>query len=169
MIIVYASRLNNTNRFIERVANHIEPRPKLLRVPWSVSAKNRPALHRALDYAISTGEGVLLVAPSYRRYNESQLGLQYVPLPIEKFLLYKEGIFSSRVDGVVGTGNMTFGKEFCRGAYELSELLTIPLVATVDMSGSELDDKAVIDFVNEHQDAEANRKFLEEEQTEEPV
>lgn len=147
MIFVYTSRLNNTHRFVRRVSPQITPRPLTVRIPWSTSDQDRPSLLEALDYAQAIDDDVVLVVPSYRRYNESQLGLSYVPLPIERFLLHKESVFSSRVVGVVGTGNMTFGPEFCRAGEELSELLEVPLVSKVDMSGSELDDERVVEFL----------------------
>lgn len=147
MIFVYTTRMNNTARLIKRVSEKIDPRPTFIELPWSTS-RDDTALGRALDYAYDSGEDIVLVTPSYQRYNKSKLGLRYTPMSVERFLERNEGAFACRIQGVVATGNRTFGREFCLGGVELSELLEVPLITKVDMAGSELDDERIIEFAD---------------------
>lgn len=147
MIFVYTTRMNNTARLIERVSKKIDPRPPFIELPWSTPRENK-ALERALDYAYDSGEDIILVTPSYQRYNRSKLGLRYVPMSVERFLTRNEGEFACRIRGVVATGNLTFGREFCLGGTELSEMLEVPLITKVDLAGSELDDERIIEFAD---------------------
>lgn len=147
MIFVYTTRMNNTARLIKRVSEKIDPRPTFIELPWSTTRENT-ALERALDYAYDSGEDIILVSPSYQRYSNSKLGLRYVPMSVERFLERNGGAFACRIQGVVATGNRTFGREFCLGGVELSELLGVPLITKVDMAGSELDDERIIAFAD---------------------
>ncbi len=151
MIFVYTTRMNNTARLIERVSNKIDPRPPFIKLPWSTPRENTAlerALERSLDYAYDSGEDIILVTPSYQRYTNSKLGLRYTPMSVERFLTRNEGEFACRIQGVVATGNRTFGREFCLGGVELSEMLEVPLITKVDLAGTELDDERIIEFAD---------------------
>lgn len=151
MIFVYTTRMKNTARLIKRVSEKIDPRPPFIELPWSTPREDTAlerALELALDHAYDSGEDIILVTPSYQRYNKSKLGLRYVPMSVERFLERNGGEFACRIQGIVATGNRTFGREFCLGGEELSEMLEVPLIKKVDLAGTELDDERIIEFAD---------------------
>lgn len=152
MIFAYTSRLDNTGRFVRRVADKAKPRPLLLEMPWNITDPLPKNLETAIDLAYNDDRPMLLFVPSYRRVNSgpSKLGLQYTPLSIERILLCNDRAFGTKISGVVGTGNRGFGPEFCLAAREVSDLLGVPLVAEVELSGTDADDDAILRFHNEH-------------------
>lgn len=143
MLFVYTSRLNNTDRFVRRVADQIHPRPLMLRLPWNPSGAE---VQKAIDYAGKIDDDIIIFSPSYRQTRTSEIGTEYTPPSIVSFLNEENCAITSRVKAVVGTGNLTFGHEFCLSGKELSKLLSVPLLAKVDMSGTSADDMTIISF-----------------------
>lgn len=150
-LLVFATRAGNTRRFVRRLTTRGLHSYEL---PWQSDDYGLPAQdsQSSQDHSLLfNAKHIIIVTPSYgtldpvtRRMTGS------VPPTIEKFI--ERGIHalpqSPKIIGVIGTGNRTFGSDFCDAGYTVAQRLNVPMIRAIDMAGDESDDIRVISFLN---------------------
>lgn len=76
----------------------------------------------------------ILVVPTYGTNGE-------IPGPVRTFLNYRPN--RQYIEGVIGTGNRNFGADFAAAGRTIASKLHIPLIATVEIAGTEKDVKEI--------------------------
>lgn len=61
----------------------------------------------------------------------------YVPKPVTEFL----SEHGHRLRAVIGLGNMNFGRDFCRGALEVSKTYNVPCLTEIDVVPTQSQDR----------------------------
>lgn len=118
MDIVYFSNYSgNTKRFVEKVSENS------IRIPIS-STFNNPT--------IVTNPYVLFV-PTYGGGSEKSA----IPRQVRYFLNVPEN--RDLLRGVVGLGNINFGEHFCKAADMISKKTGVPVIARVEIFGTQDD------------------------------
>jgi protein involved in ribonucleotide reduction len=116
-IVYFSNYSENTKRFVEKLDN------SAIRIPITWDQDNPVTLER---------EYVLMV-PTYGGGSEKSA----IPKQVRKFL----NIPTNRelLRGVVGFGNTNFGEHFCKAADLISQKAGVPVVAKVEIFGTEDD------------------------------
>jgi protein involved in ribonucleotide reduction len=116
-IVYFSNYSENTKRFVEKLDN------PAIRIPITWDQDNPVTLER---------EYVLMV-PTYGGGSEKSA----IPKQVRKFL----NIPTNRelLRGVVGFGNTNFGEHFCKAADLISQKTGVPVVAKVEIFGTEDD------------------------------
>lgn len=122
--LVYFSKASrNTERFVEKLTEHGNKIP----INWD---DKKPFMH---------GHEYVLVVPTYGGGHEDHA----IPIQVRKFL----NIPSNRqmLRGVIGTGNTNFGDNFCLAAEQIVAKTGVPLIAKVELFGTDADVEKVIE------------------------
>lgn len=116
-IIYFSNVSENTKRFVEKLDKNAN------RIPLKWDDAN-PFLAK---------EEYVLVVPTYGGGN----GQHAIPKAVRKFLNIRENRDNLR--GVIGTGNTNFGEHYCKAAEMISAKTGVPLIARVELLGTEED------------------------------
>jgi protein involved in ribonucleotide reduction len=115
--VYFSNKSENTKRFVEKL-NKINFR---IPVAWD---DNSPYVH---------DKEYILVVPTYGGGNDDHT----IPKQVKNFLNVRENRKNLR--GVIGTGNTNFGKHFCKAAEMICEKTGVPLIARVEIFGTDAD------------------------------
>jgi protein involved in ribonucleotide reduction len=116
-IVYFSHKSENTKRFVEKLDVNA------YRIPLDWDDSN-PYQHLS-DY--------VLVLPTYGNGNDRHT----IPRQVKKFLNIPEN--RNHLKGVIGTGNTNFGEHFCKAAYMIAAKVGVPLIAKVEIFGTEQD------------------------------
>ena len=116
-IIYFSNYSGNTKRFVEKLDS------TSIRIPISWDPAHP---------VYATKEYVLMV-PTYGGGSESSA----IPRQVRKFLNIPNN--RSLLRGVVGFGNTNFGEHFCKAADLISQKTGVPVIARVEIFGTEDD------------------------------
>ena len=116
-MIVYFSNVSNfTHKFVEK-----------LEVPAS-----RIPIKAEEAGTFTISEPSVLIMPTY-----GANGKDFVPKQVIRFLNIKEN--RDRITGVIGSGNINFLEDYCRGAEIVAEKLSVPLLYRFELAGTQDD------------------------------
>lgn len=116
-IVYFSHKSENTKRFVEKLD------PDAFRLPIKWDADN-PFLFE---------EEYVLVLPTYGGGSDGHA----IPKSVREFLNIKSNRDNLR--GVIGTGNTNFGEHYCKAAEMICEKTGAPLIAKVELLGTEAD------------------------------
>jgi len=116
-LVYFSHNSENTKRFVEKLDKDAS------RIPLAWDDDN-PYQHLR-DY--------VLVVPTYGNGNDKHT----IPKQVKKFLNIPEN--RALLRGVIGTGNTNFGEHFCKAASMISAKARVPLIAKVEIFGTEQD------------------------------
>jgi protein involved in ribonucleotide reduction len=116
-LVYFSHRSENTKRFVEKLD------AGSARIPLDWDDKN-PFVFNA---------GYVLVVPTYGSGNDKHT----IPKQVKKFLNIKSNRDNLR--GVIGTGNTNFGDHYCKAAEMIAKKVGVPLIARVEIFGTEQD------------------------------
>lgn len=83
----------------------------------------------------------VLILPTYGSTPPGGGKTNAVPIVVKKVLANE--LSRSNVVAVVGTGNINFGADYCRAAYEVSSKLRVPILGKVELMGTSADVKNI--------------------------
>lgn len=113
-VVYYSSPSGNTRRLSAKIG---------------LSALEVSSRYGRESVSIRMKSPFVLLCPTYRTIRGT-----YVPECVKRFLADNHN--HRNLVGVVGTGNKNFGVEFCRSASLIAEKFNVPIVGTVELSGS---------------------------------
>lgn len=116
-ILYFSNYSGNTKRFVERLTNDATRIP----IKWN---KDSPLLVER-DY--------VLCVPTYGGGNERSA----IPKQVREFLNIPTN--RERLRGVIGFGNTNFGEHFCIAADMISQKTGVPVIARVEIFGTDDD------------------------------
>ena len=116
-IVYFSNRSGNTKKFVEKINGNAT------RIPLSDGSDGDIVMDR---------EYVLFV-PTYGGGSENSA----IPRQVRRFLNVPEN--RDLLRGVVGFGNTNFGEHFCKAADMISVKTGVPIVARVEIFGTEED------------------------------
>ena len=116
-IVYFSNYSGNTKRFVERLNEN-----DAIRIPIDRS-----------DRGITVGRPYVLLVPTYGGGE----GRAAIPRQVRSFLNVREN--RALLRGVVGFGNTNFGEHFCRAADLISAKTGVPVIARVEIFGTEDD------------------------------
>ena len=116
-IVYFSHKSENTKRFVEKLDT------ETFRLPLVWDDEN-PFLF---------SEEYVLVVPTYGGGSDGHA----IPKSVRKFLNIKEN--RDRLRGVIGTGNTNFGEHYCKAAEMICEKTGVPLIAKVELLGTDAD------------------------------
>lgn len=116
-LVYFSNKSENTKRFVEKITKNAHRIP----VSWD---NEKPFLFN---------QEYVLVVPTYGGGNSHHA----IPRPVRKFLNVRSNRDNLR--GVVGTGNTNFGEHYCRAAHIIAEKTGVPLIAKVELLGTDAD------------------------------
>ena len=116
-IVYFSNYSGNTKRFVERLD---ERNP--IRIPIDRS-----------DSVPTISSPYVLLVPTYGGGE----GRAAIPRQVRHFLNIKEN--RNLLKGVIGFGNRSFGEHFCRAADLISAKTGVPVIARVEVFGTEYD------------------------------
>ena len=125
-IVYFSNYSGNTKRFVERLNEN-----DAIRIPIDRS-----------DRGITVDRPYVLLVPTYGGGE----GRAAIPRQVRSFLNVREN--RALLRGVVGFGNTNFGEHFCRAADLISAKTGVPVVARVEIFGTEDDVKTVKERLN---------------------
>lgn len=116
-IVYFSNYSGNTQKFVEKLGM------SSIRIPidWDKSSP------------IVVDHEYVLVVPTYGGGSEKSA----IPRQVRDFLNIEEN--RSLLRGVVGTGNTNFGEHYCKAAALISAKTGVPVVARVEIFGTEHD------------------------------
>ena len=116
-MIVYFSNVSNfTHRFVEK-----------LEVPAS-----RIPIKAEEAGTFTISEPATLIMPTY-----GANGRDFVPKQVIRFLNQEQNRLL--IDSVIGSGNVNFLEDYCRGAEIVAEKLSVPLLYRFELAGTQDD------------------------------
>jgi protein involved in ribonucleotide reduction len=118
-LVYFSNHSGNTKRFVEKLSN------PATRIP----------IDQDVEVAV-TSEYVLFV-PTYGGGSEKNA----IPRQVKKFLNKVEN--RDLLRGVIGFGNTNFGDNYCKAAEQIAAKTGVPLIARVEIFGTEHDVKTV--------------------------
>lgn len=137
--LVYFSNVSeNTERFIKflktymKTVNNTSDELKTFRIPVSTNE---------IDTFTIPEEDYILIVPSYGTERNG-----HVPHQVKKFLKSEDN--RKTCIGVIGTGNMNFGKEYAVSADVISKKLHVPILHKFELSGMDKDYRTVSKIVH---------------------
>ena len=115
-IVYFSNYSGNTKRFVEKFDEHA------IRIPidWR-------------SHSITVDQPYVLMVPTYGGGE----GRAAIPRQVRSFLNIKEN--RNLLRGVVGFGNTNFGEHFCKAAHMISEKAGVPLIAKIEIFGTDDD------------------------------
>jgi len=116
-IVYFSNYSGNTKRFVERLNEN-----DAIRIPIDRS-----------DRGITVDRPYVLLVPTYGGGE----GRAAIPRQVRSFLNVREN--RALLRGVVGFGNTNFGEHFCRAADLISAKTGVPVIARVEIFGTEDD------------------------------
>lgn len=122
-IVYFSHKSENTKRFIEK----LDPDAFRLPIKWD---KDNPFLFQ---------EEYVLVVPTYGGGSDGHA----IPKSVREFLNIKSNRDNLR--GVIGTGNTNFGEHYCKAAEMICEKTGVPLIAKVELLGTEADIRIIME------------------------
>lgn len=146
-IIYFSSVSENTHRFISKVvkcSESIYPRlmdknMKPINVP-TVESSRLPL--RIKEETIHTDDSFVLVTPTYGGESKrNDNGEKSVPMQVQKFLSEESNM--KNLKGVIATGNINFGAEYCRSGDIISHEFNVPYLYRCELMGTKTDVKNV--------------------------
>lgn len=115
-IVYFSNYSGNTKRFVEKLnANGIR-----IPIDWR-------------SHSITVDQPYVLMVPTYGGGE----GRAAIPRQVRSFLNIQEN--RKLLMGVVGFGNTNFGEHFCKAAHMISEKTGVPLIAKVELFGTDND------------------------------
>lgn len=120
-IVFFSNYSGNTQRFIEKLGG------AAVRIPidWD------------RDNPITISHEYVLVVPTYGGGSEKSA----IPRQVKQFLNIEQN--RNLLRGVIGTGNTNFGDNYCKAAELISNKTGVPIVARVEIFGTEHDVQTV--------------------------
>ena len=116
-IVYFSNYSGNTKRFVEKLDEH-----NAIRIPIDWDSSN-----------ITLDQPYILLVPTYGGGE----GRAAIPRQVRSFLNIKEN--RKLLRGVVGFGNKNFGEHFCKAADLISAKTGVPVIARVEIFGTEDD------------------------------
>jgi protein involved in ribonucleotide reduction len=116
-IVYFSNYSGNTKKFVERLGDN-----EAIRIPIDRS-----------DRGITIDRPYVLLVPTYGGGE----GRAAIPRQVRSFLNVKEN--RALLRGVVGFGNTNFGEHFCKAADLISAKTGVPVIARVEIFGTEDD------------------------------
>lgn len=116
-IVYFSNYSGNTKRFVEKLDG------SAIRIPIDSNADSVTRIHR--DY--------VLCVPTYGGGSEKSA----IPRQVRHFL--NDGQNREFLRGVIGFGNTNFGEHFCKAAEIISAKTGVPIVARVELFGTNED------------------------------
>ena len=116
-IVYFSNYSGNTKKFVERLGEN-----EAIRIPIDRS-----------DRGITVDRPYVLLVPTYGGGE----GRAAIPRQVRSFLNVKEN--RALLRGVVGFGNTNFGDHFCKAADLISAKTGVPVIARVEIFGTEDD------------------------------
>lgn len=116
-IVYFSNYSGNTKKFVEKLDG------PTIRIPIDTDADNIVRVHR--DY--------VLCVPTYGGGSEKSA----IPRQVRHFLNDRQNRQFLR--GVIGFGNTNFGEHFCKAAEMISSKTGVPIVARVELFGTNED------------------------------
>jgi len=116
-IVYFSNYSGNTKRFVEKLGEDAA-----IRIPISGTGRG-----------ITVDQPYVLLVPTYGGGE----GRAAIPRQVRSFLNVKEN--RSLLKGVVGFGNTNFGEHFCRAADLISAKTGVPVIAKVEIFGTDAD------------------------------
>lgn len=127
-VVYFSNRSENTHRFAQKLpGEHV-------RIPliWD---ETQPLI---------VDEPYILFVPTYGAGND----VSTIPKPVRNFLNVPEN--RDKLEGIVGFGNTNFGEHFCKAAQLISAKTGKPVVAKVEIFGTEEDLEKVKHIMEEY-------------------
>ena len=119
-IVYFSNYSGNTKRFVEKLsANGIR-----IPIDWR-------------SHSITVDQPYVLMVPTYGGGE----GRAAIPRQVRAFLNIKEN--RNLLRGVVGFGNTNFGEHFCRAADMISKKTGVPIIARIELFGTDDDVRIV--------------------------
>jgi protein involved in ribonucleotide reduction len=116
-IVYFSNYSGNTKKFVERLGEN-----EAIRIPITDSGGS-----------ITVDQPFVLLVPTYGGGEERAA----IPRQVRSFLNVKEN--RALLRGVVGFGNTNFGEHFCKAADLISAKTGVPVIARVEIFGTEDD------------------------------
>lgn len=116
-IVYFSNYSGNTKRFAEKLDEH-----NAIRIPIDWDSSN-----------ITLDQPYILLVPTYGGGE----GRAAIPRQVRSFLNIKEN--RRLIRGVVGFGNTNFGEHFCKAADLISAKTGVPVIARVEIFGTDDD------------------------------
>ena len=116
-IVYFSNYSGNTKKFVEKLGED-----EAIRIPISGTGRG-----------ITVDQPYVLLVPTYGGGE----GRAAIPRQVRSFLNVKEN--RSLLRGVVGFGNTNFGEHFCRAADLISAKTGVPVIARVEIFGTDDD------------------------------
>jgi protein involved in ribonucleotide reduction len=116
-IVYFSNYSGNTKKFVERLGEN-----EAIRIPITDSGGS-----------ITVDQPFVLLVPTYGGGEERAA----IPRQVRSFLNVKEN--RALLRGVVGFGNTNFGDHFCKAADLISAKTGVPVIARVEIFGTEDD------------------------------
>lgn len=120
-VVYFSNYSGNTKRFVEKL---------------NECSNTRIPIDRGADTP-TVDQPYILMVPTYGGGE----GRAAIPRQVRSFLNIKSN--RDLLQGVVGFGNTNFGEHFCRAAEMISEKVGVPLIAKVEVFGTDEDVKTV--------------------------
>ena len=117
-IVYFSNYSGNTKRFVEKIIND----SYATRIPLGGDRRS-----------ITVNKPYVLMVPTYGGGE----GRAAIPRQVRSFLNVKEN--RKLLRGVVGFGNTNFGKHFCKAADLISAKTGVPVIAKVEVFGTQED------------------------------
>ena len=125
-IVYFSNYSGNTKKFVERLNEN-----DAIRIPIDRS-----------DRGITVDRPYVLLVPTYGGGE----GRAAIPRQVRAFLNVREN--RALLRGVIGFGNTNFGEHFCKAADLISAKTGVPVIAKVEIFGTEDDVKTVKERLN---------------------
>jgi protein involved in ribonucleotide reduction len=125
-IVYFSNYSGNTKKFVERLGEN-----EAIRIPIDGS-----------DRSITVDRPYVLLVPTYGGGE----GRAAIPRQVRSFLNVREN--RALLRGVIGFGNTNFGEHFCRAADLISAKTGVPVIARVEIFGTEDNVNAVKERLN---------------------
>jgi len=116
-IVYFSNYSENTKRFVEKLDDS-----NAIRIPIAGGGGN-----------LTVNQPYVLLVPTYGGGE----GRAAIPRQVRLFLNVKEN--RKLLRGVIGFGNTNFGEHFCKAADLISAKTGVPVIARVEMFGTEYD------------------------------
>ena len=120
-IVYFSNYSGNTKKFVERLVEH-----EAIRIPIANSGGS-----------ITVDQPYVLLVPTYGGGE----GRAAIPRQVRHFLNIREN--RSLLRGVIGFGNTNFGEHFCKAADLISAKTGVPVIAKIEIFGTEDDIRKV--------------------------
>lgn len=122
-LVYFSNKSENTKKFVEKITQEAKRIP----IRWE---HEKPFLFNK-EY--------VLVVPTYGGGNDDHA----IPRSVRKFLNVKSNRDNLR--GVIGMGNTNFGEHYCKAAHLIAEKTGVPLIAKVELLGTDADVDKIIE------------------------